>query len=117
MRQKNSWYFRSLFFLFILGLMGIKCSAQQNKNSINLSLLPSPGWNGIFPSGLDMISKISPKILPEDLRAIQVSPLVVVDHLGYFCQLEIHMEKATGIPFKFRLGSVDYTDHLEGKDR
>jgi hypothetical protein len=36
-------------------------------------------------------------------------------HLGFFCKQEIKMEKVTRVPFKFRLGSVQQCDWLEGK--
>lgn len=36
-------------------------------------------------------------------------------HLGFVCQQEIRFEKSTGIPFRFRLGSVQQVDWLEGK--
>ena len=36
-------------------------------------------------------------------------------NLGFFCKQEIKMEKITKIPFKFRLGSVQQCDWLEGK--
>ncbi len=35
--------------------------------------------------------------------------------LGFFCQKEIQIESAIKIPFKFRLGNVQYCDWLEGK--
>ena len=35
--------------------------------------------------------------------------------LGFFCKQEIKMEKITKVPFKFRLGSVQQCDWLEGK--
>lgn len=34
---------------------------------------------------------------------------------AFFCRQEIRLEKATGIAFRFRLGSVDYVDYLERK--
>jgi len=36
-------------------------------------------------------------------------------NLRFFCKKEWKIEKATKIPFRFRLGSVQYVDYLEGK--
>ncbi len=36
-------------------------------------------------------------------------------NFGFFCKKELEFEKMTKIPFRFRLGSVRYTDYLEGK--
>jgi hypothetical protein len=38
-----------------------------------------------------------------------------VKQLPFFCTKELQIQKAVGIPVKFRLGSVDYCDKLEGK--
>jgi len=39
------------------------------------------------------------------------------EELAFFCKIEVELEKATGLPVKFRLGSVPYVDRLEGKTR
>lgn len=37
------------------------------------------------------------------------------NHLSFFCKKELQIEKAIKFPVKMRLGSVTYTDRLEGK--
>jgi len=39
------------------------------------------------------------------------------EQLGFFCRKEIQLQKVTTVPVKFRLGSYDYVNWLEGKDR
>jgi len=35
--------------------------------------------------------------------------------LAFFCRIEVQLENTVKFPVKFRLGSVDYVDYLEGK--
>lgn len=48
-----------------------------------------------------------------------VRPFIAPDyysrHLGFFCKQEIKMDKAFKIPFRFRLGSMEQCNWLEGK--
>jgi hypothetical protein len=37
------------------------------------------------------------------------------NHLGAACKAEFKLEKATKIPFRFRLGSLQQTDYMEQK--
>ncbi len=39
------------------------------------------------------------------------------NQLPFFCALEDKCWKQSGIPFKFRLGSLSYTNYLENKGR
>ena len=44
-----------------------------------------------------------------------LSPQFYSSQLGFFCKQEIKFDKIIKIPFRFRLGSVDECDRLEGK--
>jgi len=46
-----------------------------------------------------------------------VHPNSYYENLGFFCRKEIQFQKVTTVPVKFRLGSYDYVNWLEGKDR
>ena len=83
---------------------------MQQKNSPLLSLTSS--------------LKLAPSILSISKQRIQLpqsqpflAPNYYSTQLGFFCKQEIKFEKISKIPFKFRLGSVDECDRLEGKRR
>lgn len=37
--------------------------------------------------------------------------------IGFFCRKELQVEKTLKVPFKLRLGDVNYTDKMEGKNQ
>lgn len=41
--------------------------------------------------------------------------IVYDNHFGFFCKVEVKLDKVSKMQTRFRLGSVDYVNELEGK--
>ena len=48
-------------------------------------------------------------------QLVPVPANLSAQHQSFFCDKEYKLEKFTKIPFRFRLGSVEYCDRMEGK--
>jgi hypothetical protein len=55
------------------------------------------------------------KPLSVNLRVNPLQKIPFQQQLSFFCRKEWEFEKATSIPLRFRLGSLEYTDYLEQK--
>ena len=59
------------------------------------------------------------KILPDSLKyfSLHIIPSnYYTSTLGFFCKKELQVQKALKFPVKFRLGTVEYCDKMEGKN-
>ncbi len=57
-------------------------------------------------------------ILPAKAETLEQSSSLVIPAYkieSAFCKLEWKMEKSSGVPLRFRLGTLDITNRLEGK--
>lgn len=121
---------RTIVFLIACLLMFcVKLSGQKipQKNFITHSFLRPFAQNGtknpvhFFSVGLQLKADPEPVRMPvyTTFRAASIHQPVPVDfytsHLGVICSREWWLEKKTTIPLRIRVGSLGYTDYMEGK--
>ena len=60
-------------------------------------------------------ANIKPVFLLNPVSCSVISADYYTQGFGFFCKKELQFEKATKIPLRFRLGTLQYNDYLEGK--
>ena len=78
--------------LFLVLLNSLKAASQLNlKRSIDT-----------------MDKKIYLKVLPRNFYS---------QHMGFFCKKEVQVQQYTHLPLFFRLGTLEYVDRMEHKNK
>jgi hypothetical protein len=104
-KKWNNFCGLAAFFLTItLSAAGQQPSSPPGKLTFTRSYLP-----GFTPSLTHSQSILRSN---QPIRLNLGSPFA---HWGFMCFGEYKLEKKTGIPFRFRLGSLEYVNRLEGK--
>ena len=124
-------FIKGKFFIFcmIFAANGAFCQYSANKNGLNTDLYNLKITNranikiNSFTHFLHAAYKKQELIQMRKPTAIYISPVscstISADYytrnFGFFCKKELQFEKATKIPLRFRLGSLQYNDYLEQK--
>jgi hypothetical protein len=91
-----------LFALIVKIILASGVAAQMAKDTIIIS----PEIRNNFFSKKILYQNHAFQVLPRNFN---------VSTLPFFCRKELQIEKLTKVPFRFRLGSVDHCNKLEGK--
>ena len=97
--------------ILIIFFAALSCKAQQADTSKSLiaknykyQFSKSPLLENITVRERNFLSPFT--VIPQDYYT---------QHFGIMCKKELAIEKATKIPFRFRIGSLQQCNYLEGK--
>ncbi len=112
---------RKICFIVALGciLFSAESKAQTSLQPERLFKSRAAGKTGYwFQQGAFQMDSLKIR-QQEALHAVQamIRADFYTQQLGFFCKKEWQLEKTIHLPLRFRLGSLEYCNYLEGKNR
>ena len=117
-----------LVFLFNIEVSGQEIAVGkfvENKAIKHLSDISYKGQERVLKfyknspvNWLNQYAIVPVNLLSSSMPLLRINPLQnnsYTQNLSFFCLKEWQFEKATSIPLRFRLGSLEYTNYLEKK--
>lgn len=115
---------KSLFGYFLWILIGLSQAAPAKAQTTDWQIagkslpeLLKQEASPVFITRLNLLSSLNSGVGPYSrMPARQRIPMAYqYNELGFFCKVEVQLEKHTRIPIKIRLGEVQYVERMEGK--
>ena len=104
-----------LLLLFFLG----SANSLTAQTALSVDRLVERGYFRVEASGLTLRTELP---TPSATGAVNTGAELLpppaawrYEDLAFFCRVEVQLERKTRFPVRFRLGSTDYVNYLEGK--